>query len=162
SGAQVNVRTPKGSLKAGCVVVTLPSAVIAEERVRFIPGIPDKIEAAAGLPLGLADKLFLALDHAEEFEVDSRLFGHPVEGGTASYQVRPFGRPMIEVYFGGRLADDLEGGGGHAFVDFAMHELTGLLGSDFAARLRPIRLSQWRGDEFARGSYSYAQPGHHG
>jgi monoamine oxidase len=76
--------------------------------------------------------------------------------------VRPFGRPLIEAYFGGRLADDLEGEGGRAFVDFATHELTGLLGSDFASRIRPLRLSQWRRDEFARGSYSYAKPGHHG
>jgi monoamine oxidase len=69
---------------------------------------------------------------------------------------------MIEVYFGGRLADNLEGEGARAFVDFASHELTQLLGSSFASRIRPIHLSQWRSDEFARGSYSYALPGHHG
>src|SRR5262249_10675447 len=109
-----------------------------------------------------ADKLFLALDHAEDFGPDSRLFGHPKEAGTAAYHMRPFGRPLIEVYFGGQLADDLEGQGGKAFVDFASWELTGLLGTDFAKRIKPVRLSQWRGDEFARGSYSYAIPGCHG
>jgi monoamine oxidase len=162
SGSMIEVRTARGTLSANAVIVTLPSPAIAEERVRFTPRLPDKIEAAAGLPLGLANKLFLSLDHAEEFEQDSRLFGHATEVATAAYHVRPFGRPIIEAYFGGQLADDLEGEGGRAFVDFAVHELTRLLGSGFASRIRPVRLSQWRQDEYARGSYSYAIPGHHG
>ena len=39
-------------------------------------------------------------------------------------------------------------------------ELAGLLGSDVRRQLRPITASFWRRDEFARGSYSYALPGH--
>ena len=53
----------------------------------------------AGLPLGLADKLFLSLDGAEEFEQDSRLFGRTDRAATGSYHLRPFGRPLIEVLF---------------------------------------------------------------
>lgn len=162
SGDRITVHTSKGALTARAVIVTVSSALIAEERIRFTPALPDKVDAASSLPLGLANKLFLALDHAEEFDSDSRVFGHPTDVATAAYHLRPFGRPQIEVYFGGRLADDLEGEGGRAFVDFAKQELTGLLGSAFASRIRPIRLSQWRKDEFARGSYSYAKPGRHG
>lgn len=161
SGPTVSVHTPAGRLEAKTVIVTVPSALLAEERIRFTPTLPDKTEAAANLPLGLANKLFLALEDAEEFEADSRVFGHPSQVGAAAYHLRPFGRPLIEVYFGGGLADDLETQGGRAFVDFATQELTGLLGSAFAARIRPVRLSQWRKDEFARGSYSYARPGRH-
>lgn len=161
SGSEIVVQTAKGTLTAKAVIVTVSSALLAEERIRFAPALPDKTEAAGNLPLGLANKLFLSLDNAEEFETDSRVFGHPTDVATAAYHLRPFGRPHIEAYFGGQLADDLEGEGGRAFVDFATHELTGLLGSAFASRIRPIRLSQWRKDEFARGSYSYAKPGHH-
>ena len=62
----------------------------------------------AGLPLGLADKLFLALDGAEEFDKDSRLVGRTDSAATATYHMRPFGRPQIEAYFAGSLADELE------------------------------------------------------
>ncbi|HVY88650.1 MAG TPA: NAD(P)/FAD-dependent oxidoreductase [Hyphomonadaceae bacterium] len=162
SGARIHVATRLGVITADKVIVTVSSAILAEERIQFTPALPDKTEAAQGLPLGLADKLYLSLEDAEEFETDSRLFGHPREAATAAYHMRPFGRPLIEVYFGGRLADDLESQGGRAFVDFATWELTSQLGSDFARRIKPVRLSQWRGDEFARGSYSYASPGCHG
>src|SRR5205823_1223865 len=72
---------------------------------------------------------------------------------------RPFGRPQIEAYFGGTLAAELEAGGESAFFDFAVSELTGLLGSAFARRVRPIRIHRWGVDPFSRGSYSYAVPG---
>src|SRR5690606_10315481 len=97
-------------------------------------------QAAANLPLGLADKLFIALDHAEEFEKDSRLFGRTDRSATAVYHLRPFGRPMIEAFFGGRLAHDLEAESEGAFFDFALAELTALLGGDFAKRLKPIHI----------------------
>jgi monoamine oxidase len=161
SGGLISVRTAKGMLTAKTVIVTISSALIAQECIRFTPALPKKSEAAANLPLGLANKLFLALDNAEEFEPDSRVFGDPKDAGTAAYHIRPFGRPLIEAYFGGSLADDLEREGGRAFIDFATQELTGLMGSGLATRIRPIRLSQWRKDEYALGSYSYARPGCH-
>jgi len=43
---------------------------------------------------------------------------------------------------------------------FATDELAGLLGNDVCRRLKPLAASFWRQDEFARGSYSYALPGH--
>jgi monoamine oxidase len=135
------------------------SAILAESDELFAPSLPDKIQAAQNLPLGLADKLFLSLDHAEEFEKDSRLFGATDRTATATYHLRPFGRPQIEAYFGGRLAADLESEGEDAFFRFAVSQLTGLLGTGFAQRVKPIRIHRWRADPFARGSYSYALPG---
>jgi len=162
SGLRLQARTPRGVVSADAAIVTISSALIAEERLRFTPALPDKSEAAASLPLGLANKLFLSLAGAEEFDTDSRLFGRTDTAGTGAYHMRPFGRPMIEAYFGGSLADDLEAQGARTCVDFATYELTAVIGSSIASRIRPLRISQWREDEFARGSYSYASPGHHG
>jgi monoamine oxidase len=158
-GARLKLETAKGMLTAEQVIVALPSTLIAEEAVRFAPALPEKREAAAGLPLGLNDKLFLALDGAEEFEPDTRLFGRTDRTATASYHLRPFGHPQIEVFFGGDLAWKLEAGGERAFFDFAVSELTALFGSGFAKRLRPIRMHAWGRDPFARGAYSCALPG---
>ena len=126
----------------------------------FFPALPDKIEAARGLPLGLADKLFIALSRAEEFEPNSRVFAHTDRVATASYQIRPFGRPMIEAYFGGSHAAALEAGGERAFFDFAVAELTDRCSAAaLRTRLKPIAMHRWGADPFARGSYSYALPG---
>ena len=159
SGKRLKIETPQGIITADQAIVTLPSTVLAETDQLFAPVLPLKYEAARGLPLGLADKLFLSLEHAEEFEKDSRLFGATDRTATATYHFRPFGRSQIEVYFGGRLAAELEAAGEHAFFDFAVSELTRLLGSAFVQRVKPIHIHRWGIDPFARGSYSYALPG---
>ena len=158
SGPRLRIETGKGTITADQAIVTVPTSVLANEEL-FAPALPHKADAAAGLPLGLDDKMFLSLEDAEEFEKDSRLFGRTDRAGTGAYHLRPFGRPQIEAYFGGTLACDLEAGGARAFFDFAVSELVGQLGSDFARRLTPISVHRWGADPFARGSYSYALPG---
>jgi monoamine oxidase len=159
SGKRLRIDTPEGTIEADQAIVTVSTAILAEADGFFSPALPGKTTAAQSLPLGLADKLFLSFDHAEEFEKDSRLFGATDRTATATYHLRPFGRPQIEVYFGGRCAADLETGGENAFFDFAVSQLVDLLGSKFAQRVKPIRIHRWRADPFARGSYSYAIPG---
>ena len=159
SGRRLKIETAKGTIAADQAIVTLPTAVLANSERLFAPALPQKIEAARGLPLGLADKLFIALGDAEEFEANTRVFARTDRVAIASYQIRPFGRPMIEAYFGGSHAAALEGGGERAFFDCAVSELTSLFGGGFAARLKPIAMHRWGADPFAQGSYSYALPG---
>ena len=158
-GKRLKIETQQGGITADQAIVTIPSAVLAEADNLFSPALPDKTQAAQGLPLGLADKLFLSLENAEEFEKDSRLFGATDRTATATYHLRPFGRPQIEVFFGGTLAAELEQADERAFFDFSVSELTGLLGSAFSQRVKPIHIHRWAADPFARGSYSYARPG---
>jgi monoamine oxidase len=159
SGKRPRVETTRGAIAADQVIVTVPSALLAKEQLKFTPALPEKIQAAQGLPLGLDDKLFMALDGADEFERDVRVFGHTDRAATATYQFRPLGRPYIECYFGGNLAAELEANGDGAFFDFAVSELVGVFGNTFARRLKPIRIHRWGLDPFALGAYSYALPG---
>ena len=158
SGKRLTIETAKGNITADRAIVTLPTPLLAQPGL-FAPALPDKAAAAAGLPLGLADKLFLSLEGAEEFAENSRVFGSIDRVATGSYNLRPFGWPVIEVYFGGALAWQLEEGGDAAFLDFATSELTEFFGVPFARRIKPLRLNRWGADPFARGSYSYAVPG---
>lgn len=161
SGKRLRVETDgNGTLVADCVVVTLPTNVLAATPELFAPSLPEKVEAAIGLPLGLADKLYLALDGADDFRSESRQFGRTDTATTAAYHFRPLGRPVVEAYFGGETARALEAGGEAAFVDFAVAELVAALGSDMAKRLRPAAFHAWGRDPLAMGSYSYAVPGH--
>ncbi|HXX26764.1 MAG TPA: NAD(P)/FAD-dependent oxidoreductase [Pseudolabrys sp.] len=159
SGKRLAIETAKGTITAGRAIVTLPTTVLAEMEDLFTPALPDKVDAACNLPLGLDDKMFIALDRPEQFEKDSRLFGAKDDSKTAAYHIRPFGRAMIEGFFGGANARELEAAGKDAFFDFAVSELTAILGNDFAKRLKPITIHRWAADPFARGAYSYAKPG---
>ena len=159
SGRRLKIETTKGVITADQAIVTLPTAVLADNERLFSPTLPQKTKAARGLPLGLADKLFITLADADEFEPNTRVFGRTDRVETASYQFRPFGRPMIEAYYGGSHAAALEAEGERAFFDFAVSELTALFGSGFARRVKPIHMHRWGADPFARGSYSYALPG---
>jgi monoamine oxidase len=106
-GKRLAIETSRGTVRATRVIVAVPSAIIAEERLVFDPPLPDKLAAAAGLPLGLADKLFFHFDGGEEMP-ERYLIGSTRRRETMSYQVRPFGRPRINCFFGGRFAAGLE------------------------------------------------------
>jgi monoamine oxidase len=159
SGARLTIETARGVIEAKSVILTLPTSVLASETVRFDPPLPDLIEAAAGAPLGLASKLHMAVDGAEEFPKDSQLWGRTDTAQTGGYHLRPFGRPMIEGYFGGDLAWGLEAEGEAAFFDFACSELAHLLGSSFPKRLRVLSTSMWGAEPWSRGAYSHVLPG---
>ena len=160
-GAMLAIETNRGTVRAKRVIIAVPSAIIAEERLVFDPPLPDKLAAAHGLPLGLADKLFFHFEGGEDIS-ERYLIGSTRRRETMSYQIRPMGRPRIYCFFGGRFAAGLERDGIDAMAAFATDELAGLLGSDVRRNLRPLKASFWRQDEFARGSYSYALPGHAG
>ena len=160
SGPRIRVETAKGTFSAKAIIITVPSDVLSSESIAFTPDLPDKIGAAHQLPLGANAKLFLALEGAEEFEPDTRLFADTSCVRTGNYALRPMGRAMIEGYFGGELARDMEAEGLAGFADFAIGEITKILGSDFGKRITPLACSSWTQDPFARGAYSHARIGY--
>jgi monoamine oxidase len=159
SGKRLQIETARGAISADQAIITLPASIIGDDEALFHPRLPQKTEAARGVPLGLDDKLFLSLDGAEEFDKDTRIFGNTDGERIAMYHMRPFGRPQIEVYFGGNNAWELEKGGEPAFLDFALADLACLLGSAFTRRVKFLAIHRWGADPFARGAYSYALPG---
>jgi monoamine oxidase len=134
--------------------------LIANESIRFHPPLPDKVNAAAGLPLGLADKVMLALDEPEALPSDGHFYGATDRIGTGSYHLRPMGQPCISGFFGGAFARELENAGEGALAAQSIDELVALLGSSYRRKLKPIGESRWAHDPFALGSYSHALPGH--
>jgi monoamine oxidase len=160
SAKRLRIETTQGTLTADKVVITVPTNLIADEAVRFFPALPEKVDAARGLPLGLADKVMLALDDPELLPVDGNLRGATMRAEMGTYHLRPFGQPCIEGFFGGRFAQTLEDAGDGAIAAHSIDEIVSFLGSDFRRKLRPLAESRWAHDPFARGSYSHALPGH--
>jgi monoamine oxidase len=162
SQKRVRIETSKGALTAHQVIVTVPTNLIADEAIRFHPALPAKIEAAAGLPLGLADKVMLALDEPEALPKDGNLRGATMRTEMGTFHLRPFGQACIEGFYGGRFAQALEDAGDGAIAAQSIDEIASFLGNDIRRKLRPLKESRWAHDPFARGSYSHALPGHAG
>ncbi len=160
-GRAIRLETARGTVTAAQVIVTVPTSIIAQEVIRFDPPLPDKLAAAAGLPLGVDDKLFISLDGPlPGIEHDAYLVGSTTARETMSYQVRPLDRPAIYCFFGGRFAAALEREGEAAMFDFAAGELSRLFGNDIRKRMSSLVATAWQRDPWARGSYSFALPGH--
>jgi len=162
SEKRVRIETSQGTLTADKVIVTVPTNLIADEAIRFHPPLPAKVDAARGLPLGLADKVVVALDEPEALPKDGNLRGATMRTEMGTYHLRPFGQPCIEGFFGGRYAQSLEDAGPGALAAASIDEIVSFLGNDFRRKLKPLAESRWAHDPFARGSYSHALPGHAG
>jgi monoamine oxidase len=164
SGPRLRIVTPQGELSPRAAIVAAPPGVLANETLRFSPALPAKREAAHALPLGVADKVFLGVDNDDDFSPedlpkDTRVFGSTTSIETGSYTLRPFGRPVIEGYFGGTFARTLEVEGG--FAPFAIEQICAALGNAMRKRLSPIAESAWARDPYALGAYSYGCAGAH-
>jgi monoamine oxidase len=159
-GRRIRIATPRGDIEARAVIVTVPTDVLAGGVPRFAPELPDKIAAAQALPLGIADKVYLRLTGGEDIPNDAHLYGAIDRVDTGSYHLRPLGRPLVEGYFGGEFARELEKEGQAGFASVAIDQLAALIGNDIRKRLELIAASSWVRDPWARGSYSRARPGH--
>jgi monoamine oxidase len=157
SGESVQLTTDKGVIEAEKVIVTVPTATL--NRIRFDPPIDGLVEAAEQLPLGLANKVLLSLEDAEDFPHNAHLIGSPRSAETGSYTLRPLGIPIVEGFFGGDGARALETLDDEGAAALALDELVALLGSNFRKRAAPIAVSRWAAEPWIGGSYSHARPG---
>ncbi|WP_049734367.1 flavin monoamine oxidase family protein [Rhizobium ecuadorense] len=156
---RIDLETNQGGISARAVLVTVSTNVLAAGRIAFDPPLPEKIEAAARLPLGLADKLFLGLATPEALPADTHMLGSTSRAATGTYQLRPLGAPVVEAYFAGDLAHDLEREGKEAALAFAGDELAAQFGADIRTQLSVAAISAWAAAPHIGGSYSYAEPG---
>jgi len=161
-GPRLRLETPKGVVQARAAVICVPTAVLAAGGLRILPELPAKLAAAEGLPLGVADKVFLKLDEPEAFAAESMVYGAPDRTATGAYHLRPLGRPIIEAFFGGAHARALEAEGPGASAAFAIEELVGVYGSGLRSRVSVLAKTAWASDPWAGGSYSHALPGRSG
>jgi monoamine oxidase len=159
-GPGVRVETPAGVLRARIAIVTIPTGVLAEGRLRFRPALPaEKLRAIENLPLGIADKVSFAIA-GDPFGTppDSFAIAHADTARTCSIQFRPFGRDLVICYFGGRYARELEER--ESLIAAGEEALTHLFGSAVRKQLRKPTATAWYLDPYARGAYSAARPGH--
>ena len=159
SGKSVKLETQRGTIEAKAAIVCVPTPLIAEGTIRFEPALPEKRAAAAGLPLGVANKIFFEID-GEFAYPRGHFYGATDRVETISFDLFPRGRKLLSGFVGGAFAVELEKGGPAAAEAEARRQIGAMLGADANKRLRFMRTTAWRSDPFAQGGYSSALPGH--
>ena len=157
--AGVSIATRAGSITARTVILTVSTAVIVGGTIGLPRELDEWCHAAASLPLGHNEKLFLEIVSDSPFEPETHVIGDPRNPRTGSYYIQPFGRPVIEGFFGGEGAEVLAEHGPAAGFAYAIDELAALFGSAVRRSLRPLAVSNWSRMESIGGGYSYALPG---
>lgn len=163
--------------KARRCIVTLPLGVLkareGEGVVRFVPGLPNKFDAAKRLEMGQV--LRVTLRFRERFWESLEL---PSDDGKRSlsemsflfsdaavptwWTTLPVRAPLLVGWAGGTAADRLLGKGSDFVVERALDSLTRVLGvarADVEGRLEAAYTHDWREDPFSRGAYSYLPVG---
>jgi len=155
----VVVTTRAGIVRAKAAILTVSTAVLAGDAIRLPPGTEPWREAAAALPLGRNEKVFLEIGRDTAFEADSHAYGNLRDARSASYSIRPNGWPVIEAFLGGEGALILEDEGPAAGFSYVSAQLVALFGSDVASAIRPLAATSWSRMASIGGAYSCALPG---
>jgi monoamine oxidase len=155
----VSIAMRAGTMTARSAIITVPTDVLAGGAIRLPAVLDDWCHAAAGLPLGRDEKLFLEIIGDSPFEPETHVLGDPRDPHTGVYYIRPLGHPVIEGFFGSDGARVLAESGPVAGVVYAIDQLAALFGSDVRRMLRPLAASNWSRMEHVGGAYSYALPG---
>ncbi|MGL4965470.1 MAG: flavin monoamine oxidase family protein [Inquilinus sp.] len=156
----VAVETPRGTVEARAVIVTVPTGVLAGDALRFDPPLPGwKRQAVADLPMGSCNKLSLGLTGNPFGDVAGPVlmtdFGRSVE-----FLLREDGRDIVTMMVNGAFAKDLAAAGAPAMIDYAVGRLSALFGSAIRSALTGRHvLADWDHDPWAAGCYAVARPG---
>lgn len=157
-GSRVTLQTAQGAVRPKAVIIAVSTNVLAGGFIRMPSSLDAWREAAAKLPLGNNEKLYFEITGGSSFEAESHVLGNPRDPTTGTYYIRPFGKPVIEVFLGGAgaraVATDPDGAFPHA-----MDELVAIFGSSIRNELRPLAASEWTNTPSIRGGYSHALPG---
>ena len=132
SGVEVSA-AGGGTYISDLAVVTVPIGVLKAGSIEFVPGLPaSKMQAIAGLGLGLLDKLWLAFDEPfwdRKAEMISWI--DPERPGRWAEWVngyRAFGKPVLLGFNGGDEALRLAGEDDRTVIESGMRALGGMYG----------------------------------
>ncbi|MCJ2046384.1 FAD-dependent oxidoreductase [Methylobacterium sp. J-078] len=158
----VAVTTRAGIVDAGAAILTVSTAVLAGDAIRLPSGIDPWREAAAALPLGRNEKVFLEIGRDAAFEPDTHAYGSLHDARSAAYSIRHNGWPVIGAFLGGDGARIIEEEGPAAGFAYVSAELSALFGTDVASAIRPLAATAWSRMASIGGAYSCALPGRSG
>jgi monoamine oxidase len=161
SGREVGVETARGELRARAALCTVSTGILAAGDIDFAPSLPDwKMEAIAGVPTGVENKICLHFDR-DVFGSQGRGFYKTWNdaGEACGFEASVMGQNTAVVFKGGRFAAWLEKQGQQAAHDYAVDRVAEVFGNDIRKRVTRSIVTAWAGEPWTRGSYSATLPG---
>ncbi len=161
SGPGVKADTPKGTVSAKQLVLTVSTGVLAAETISFVPALPvSKQQAVENLPMGLLNKIALDFDPSWTKAHQGQIADYHTSGDAYCTTLFGFYDTSVAVGFvAGRFADQLEEEGSGAATEFCLQGLSAAFGNDVRKHIRKTAETAWRSNPLTLGSYSYARPG---
>jgi monoamine oxidase len=144
---------------ADAVICTLPLGVLQSGDVVFSPALDaTRAEAIDGLGMGLLNKCWLRFDAPPPAPAADWILNLGPPADLWPEWVNPQDGATLLAFNAGPRADDIEALGDADTIALATEALQGMFGSRFP---RPVagKVTRWRGDPLAFGSYSYHAPG---
>jgi monoamine oxidase len=151
--------------EADRAIVTLPLGVLQSGRVRFIPELKEKENAARQLVMGHVVKVILRFTSAfwQERGLEKLSFLHARDQKVPTWwTVRPVDAPVLVGWAGGPPADGLALQGEEYIVDTAIESLASALKMNtesIEALMSAFAIADWQADPFSLGAYSYIPVG---
>lgn len=157
----VVVTTADGDIRAKHVIVTVSTGVLAAEKIKFSPPLPDeRLEAIESLPMGLLQKIGILFDEDWKEAGEGYLADYHRKGEEfCSIEFGFFNTGLAIAFVSGRFAQQLESEGPGASTEFCMTGLKELFGNDVAKHIRKTDETAWMGHPLTLGAYSAALPG---
>jgi monoamine oxidase len=164
SGKGVQVTTPRGTLRAQAVIVTVSTGVLGSGAIKFTPELPStKQQAISDVPMGLLTRIGLQFDGARFGLSPNDLLTYAVPNtlpAEACYFLAfPTGHDIAVGFVGGQFGWDLSRAGEAAAVDFALGEFIKMMGSNARKHFVKGHMSGWADNPLTLGAYSAARPG---
>ncbi len=105
SGKNVRLETPRGTITARTIILSVPVNVLIAEGIRFEPALPvPLVQAFHDCPMGVSEKLAMLLDRpidGLEHTYGDVVFPGKGPARTFNLYVNPFGRPPDRLAYGG-------------------------------------------------------------
>jgi monoamine oxidase len=161
SGRDVTVETPSGNLRARAAIVTVSTAVLGANAIRFTPALPRRqAEAIAALSCGAYEHLIVHLP-GDPFvaQADEIIVAKTETRRTARGLARLGGSDWWYLDIGGRFARDLAREGEAAMKAFAAEFVERDLGTAARRAMGAVHVTNWSNDPHVRGAWSVAAPG---
>lgn len=164
SGQGVCVETSDGTVRAGACLITVSTGVLNSGQIRFTPDLPDwKQQAVHDIPMGLLMKVPMLFDGARLGLTENNWVTYELpedKAGEGCFFIAwPCGHDYMFGNIGGRFGWDLYAEGQDAVLDYAMHELVRLVGSDARKHFVKGFATDWADNPLTLGAYAAVRPG---
>jgi monoamine oxidase len=155
------IDTPKGTIRARTIIVTVSTGVLAAGGIAFEPELPASFgEAVRALSLGHYEQIGLEIPgNPLDLDKDDVVFEQAAGTRTAALLGNIGGTSLCTVNVGGALARDLGRDGEAAMTSFAAEWLARTFGGEAKGIVKRTSATRWSIDPLVRGAFSVAAPG---